>query len=89
MTRCDIGLSWSDTVQMANSNYYRRQAEVCEQLAASCGAPAIAERLRMMALDFASKAEGKDGSERDEAPNLPDLHVIAGDDPSGGDMDLD
>ena len=75
---------------MPNPYYYRRQAEVCRQLARGCSEHAIAERFSLMALDFATQAEEAGRLEdSDEASDLPDLHIIGGDDPPGGDIDRD
>jgi hypothetical protein len=76
---------------MPNADHYRRQAEVCRQLASDCSEHTVAERLQLMAMDFAAQAEeaarAADGD--DDVSDLPDLHIIGGDDPTGGDIDRD
>jgi hypothetical protein len=75
---------------MPNAAYYRRQAATCSRLALTCDEDAVAERFNLMALEFLERAKkiGR-GIKSDEQAELPDPHVIADDDPSGGEIDRD
>lgn len=65
-------------------DYYRRQAQVCLRLAQTCADTALAERLRLMAQDFLSKAEEL-GEDND---GIPPQMMKRGGSPDG-EMDRD
>jgi hypothetical protein len=60
------------SAHMMDADYYRRQADVCTRLALACTDEQVADRLKLLTMEFIAKAaeaeRSKNAGRRDAAP---------------------